>query len=193
GRVFNRNGNRVPHAAPHNAYPCRGENRWVVIGVFDDEQWHGFCRAIGDPEWTKRSEFATVAGRKQNEEELDRLVGEWTEGYTPEEVERVMQSHGVPSSVVATNRDMYEDCQLAHRQHFRKLQHPEIGEYCAESLSALLSKTPSSLRQAAPLLGQHNEHVLREILKLSDGEISDVYAEGAVTTDADLPEFRATL
>ena len=73
GRVFTRNGNYDPYAAPHGAYRCRGEDRWVAIAVTSDEEWQGLCRVLGEPEWTREERFATLSGRLTNHAELDRL------------------------------------------------------------------------------------------------------------------------
>ena len=86
GRVQNRQGNRLPYAAPHGAYRCQGDDRWCVIAVFSDDQWRALCQAIGDPQWCHEKRFATLQARKQNEDELDRLIEGWTGTRTAEEV-----------------------------------------------------------------------------------------------------------
>ena len=74
-RVAERMGNQCAYAAPHNAYRCVGDDRWCVIAAFSDEEWQSFCRVIGNPSWTADTGFSTLAGRKQNETELDRQSG----------------------------------------------------------------------------------------------------------------------
>ena len=64
GRIQPPVGSRDPYAAPHNAFRCRGDDRWCVIAVFTDEEWQGFCRVLGNPEWTKSPKFATLSARK---------------------------------------------------------------------------------------------------------------------------------
>ena len=66
-RVAGRVGNHSPYAAPHNAYRCRGEDRWCAIAVFTNEEWQSFCRVIGNPSWTRDARFATLEGRQENE------------------------------------------------------------------------------------------------------------------------------
>ena len=189
GRVMGRNGNRLPYAAPHSAYPCQGNDRWVAIAVFTDEEWQAFSRVVGNPEWTKDPKFATLLGRKENEDELDRLVGKWTVGYPAEKVEAMMQAAGVAANVVESNKDLFEDPQLQHRGYLQYLEHPVIGRHAYESPAFRLSKSPFRMFPS-PCLGQHNEYVYKEILGLSDDEIGDLYAEGVITTEANLPEWR---
>jgi crotonobetainyl-CoA:carnitine CoA-transferase CaiB-like acyl-CoA transferase len=180
GRVANRMGNRSPDAAPHGAYRCRGEDRWCAIAVFTDEEWRSFCEVIGNPAWTRKPEFATLQARKENEEELDRLVEEWTINYSPEEVMTMMQMAGVGAGLLATGEDLVEhDPQLRHRHFFHELDHPEVGKYYPIGSACVLSKSPGKL-QRAPLLGEHNEYAFKEILGMSDGEIAELVIEGVI-------------
>ncbi len=91
---------------------------------------------------------------------------------------RMMQAAGVPAGVVQTGQDLLEkDLQLKHRDFFRELDHPEIGKHYARGPSFVLSKSPW-LPRRSPLLGEHNEYVLKEILGMSDGEIAKLTIEG---------------
>jgi len=176
-RVANRVGNRCPYAVPHNAYRCRGDDRWCAIAVFTDEEWESFSKVIGNPAWTSEPKFSTLLARKENEEELDKLVEEWTINYSAEEVMHMMQVAGVAAGVLETGKDLLEhDPQLAHRHFFWELDHPEIGKHYAPGPSFVLSKAPYEL-QRAPLLSEHNEYALKEILGMSDEEIAELVVE----------------
>ncbi|MFC1864696.1 CaiB/BaiF CoA transferase family protein [Chloroflexota bacterium] len=179
-RVADRMGNRYEYAAPHGAYRCRGEDRWCAIAVLTDEEWQSFCKVIGSPAWTNEPRFSTLLARKQNEEELDRLVEEWTINHSSEEVMSMMQAAGVAAGVVETSEDLLEhDPQLRHRHFFWELDHPELGKYRALGPPFVLSKSPYEMRRA-PLLGEHNEYALKEILSMSDEEIAQLVIEGVV-------------
>jgi benzylsuccinate CoA-transferase BbsF subunit len=187
GRSVGRNGNRDRYMSPHGVFPCRGSDRWVAITVASDAQWQRFCAAMGNPPWTMDSKFATVLGRKDNEDELEKLLSEWTRNFTPEQVMTIMQDSGVPAGVVQTAEDLLNDPQLKHRQHFVTLDHPEIGPHSYHAPAYRLSETPHELKSAAPCLGQHNEFVYKEILGFSEDEIADMIAEGVITTEYDTP------
>ncbi|GAJ15444.1 unnamed protein product, partial [marine sediment metagenome] len=168
------------YAAPHNAYRCRGEDRWCAIAVFTDEDWGNFCKVIGSPAWTKEPKFSTLLARKENEKELDGLVEKWTTNHTAEEVMSMMQAAGVAAGVVENAEDLMEyDPQLKHRHFFCELDHPEIGTYRAAGSPFILSKSPYEL-QRAPLLSEHNEYVVKEILSMSDEEIAELVIEGVL-------------
>jgi len=187
----------LPDAAPHGAYRCKGEerdcvyitaygltpgrknDRWCVIAVFNDEEWRAFCCVIGDPPWTKDTRFATLAGRKENEEELDRLVEEWTRERSPEEVMLLMQRAGVPAGVVQDAEDMLvHDPHMRARGYYVYLDHPEAGHTAYDGLPFRLSDTPGQLSRPAPRMGEHTDFVCKEILGMAEEEINQCFVEG---------------
>ncbi len=180
GRVATRKGNRCSKAVPHNAYPCSGEDRWITIAVFNDRQWSGLCEAMGHPSWAKESRFRTMLGRKRNEEELDKLVGEWTSRQEAHGLMQRLQEKGVPAGVVQTAEDMFNDPQLKQRGHFVPLRHSEIGLHSYDSFAFRLSESGGEPGSAAPCLGEHNEKVYKEVLGYSEEEIADLIAEGVI-------------
>ena len=192
GRVQTRAGNRLPHAAPHGAFRCqtikietpfgeRDEGRWCVIACFSDEQWASLRQALGDPEWAHDERYATLAARKEHEDELERGIEEWTSARSPEEVMATLQSAGVPAAVVQNARDCLEgDPHLREREYYVYLEHPEAGRTAYDGPGFRLSKTPAQYRTPAPCLGEHNQQVAKEILGLSDDEIADLMVEQAL-------------
>ena len=187
GRVAEREGNRSSSSAPHGAFPCLGQDRWVTVSVSTDEEWEAFCEVIGNPDWIKDRKFRTFTGRKENEDALNTLVGEWTLKHPPEEVASLMQDAGVPAGVVENcHQDLFDDPQLKHRRHFRYLEHRVIGKHAYNAPAYILSKTPNHIHKAGPTLGEDNEYVFKEILGYSDDDIADLLMEGVITTEADL-------
>jgi benzylsuccinate CoA-transferase BbsF subunit len=173
-----RNGNRVPHASPHGVFPCLGEDRWCVITVFTDEEWKSFCNVIGNPPWTKESKFITLQGRKENEDELEKLVGKWTVQHTAEEVMHTLQATGVPAGVVQTMQDILEkDSQIKERGYLTPLKHPVIGVFGHPTPVYKLSKTKAQIR-TSPCLGEHTEHICTKLLGMSDAEFVNLLQQG---------------
>jgi len=174
-----RDGNRHRHAAPHGIYPCKGEDRWCAIAVFTDDQWHACCWAMENPPWSTEPRFATLTDRKQNEDELDCLIASWTLDFSPQEVMGRMQKAGIPCGAVQSGPDLLtDDHQLIHRNHAYRLDHPEMGDHITERAPFRLSATPSAPRWAAPCLGEHNEYVCKQILKMTDKEFLDLFTCG---------------
>lgn len=188
GRVQMRGGNRLPNASPHGAFRCKDntfndapEDRWVAFGVFNDAHWRGLLDAMGNPAWAADAKYATIPSRKQHEDELEAHITAWTRERTAEDAMAALQSRGVPAGVVQNARDMLDaDEHLKARRYYVYLDHPEAGRTAYDGPPFVLSKTPGVLRTPAPLLGEHNDYVCREILGMSDDEITEAVIEQAL-------------
>jgi len=175
-----RTGNRIPYAAPHGVFPCVGDDRWCAIAVFTNKEWKAFCHVIGDPPWTKEGKFSTLDLRKQNEDELEKLVAKWTKRHSAEEVMQMMQAAGVPAGVVQNARDILEnDSQLKERECFVMLKHPVLGAFSHPTPPYKLLKTKAQVR-TSPCLGEHNEYVCTQLLGMSDEEFVNLLADGVL-------------
>ncbi|MBL7209972.1 MAG: CoA transferase, partial [Dehalococcoidia bacterium] len=108
------------------------------------------------------------------------LVEGWTVNHTPEEVMTMLQQAGVPAGMVENAEDLFRDPQLEYRHHFVPLDHAEMGSYRISSAVFRLSRCSNEPRFAAPLLGEHNEYVLKEVLGMSDDEVADLVADGGL-------------
>jgi benzylsuccinate CoA-transferase BbsF subunit len=177
GHESMRDGNRCSFAVPHGVYRCKGENRWCAITVFSDDEWLSLCRALGSPVGLSDARFSTFELRKSNEDELDGLVEAWTINYSPEDVMTRLQHAGVAAGVVKSNREIFEDPQLAARNYFQTVQHREIGRMLQQAWPVELSRSPRESRPA-PCLGEHNEYVCTKILGMSDLEFVDYLNAG---------------
>jgi crotonobetainyl-CoA:carnitine CoA-transferase CaiB-like acyl-CoA transferase len=111
GEIIQRNGNRLAGAAPHGVFPCQGNDNWVAIAIFDNEQWQKFCQIVDNPSLFLK-DYANLADRKRNEEALEKLVTAWTLMYTAEEITSVLQPAGIPSHKVQKPVDVFSDPQL---------------------------------------------------------------------------------
>lgn len=172
--------NREAYAVPHGCYRCKGDDRWCAIAVYTDDEWHAFCRVLGSLSWTQESDFATLIGRKENEDRLDALVEEWTLTHTPEQVTEILQKAGIAAGVVASGEDLSNNPQLADRGFYKMLNHSEIGPVPFSNPPFKLSETSVEVRTAAPCFGEHTEYVCREILGISDTEFIDLLQSGVL-------------
>jgi benzylsuccinate CoA-transferase BbsF subunit len=177
-------GNRSPYVAPHGCYRCQGEDRWCAISVYTDEEWRNFCRAIGDPPWTKEPKFADLRSRLKNVEELDRLVEEWTSQHDAREVMEILQAAGVPAGVVQRAPDTLEDPQLKARNAVVEVTHPVVGKKLYPGVPFRFTNRTLPPSRPAPLLGQHTDEICRELLKLSEEEIRTLKQEGILESSS---------
>jgi benzylsuccinate CoA-transferase BbsF subunit len=180
GQAAQPRGNYDPDFAPHNNYPCAGQDKWVSIAVRTEEEWRAFCRALDNPEWTRDPRFADKASRLQHIEELDQYIRSRTEQHPAQEITELLQRHGVAAMPVMNIEDQFADPHLQERQAYVDVEHPHVGVEWLYGMSWLLSGTPGSVRAPAPLLGQHNEYVFRQLLGLPARELERLQASQVV-------------
>jgi crotonobetainyl-CoA:carnitine CoA-transferase CaiB-like acyl-CoA transferase len=177
-----RMGNRHPVYAPQGCYRCQGEDQWVAIAVASDREWEALCRVLGHPEWIKDERLADSNLRRKNQKDLDERIEIWTGQHTHQEAMRRLQEAGVPAGAVLDAAELLADEHLRARDFFWEINHPEVGprKYCG--LPIKFSKASSPSRKPAPCLGEHNEHILGELLGLSQGEITRLEEQGIIGT-----------
>ena len=180
GRSVTRNGNRSAFMAPHGAFPCRGDDQWCTVAVENDGQWAGLHRAMGEPEWAKDERFENAEGRLAHQDEIETKLSEWTQTLPPKVVMETLNREGVPAGVVQRSSDLQQDPQLAHRGFFRNLDHQEMGTIPYPGHQFRISGYDSGPRSGAPVLGQHNDEVLRDILGMTEDEITEAIIGGAL-------------
>jgi benzylsuccinate CoA-transferase BbsF subunit len=170
-RVRGCEGNRDDIMAPHGCYPCRGEDQWVAITVEDEQQWRAFCRVIGDPAWTLEERFADPISRWQNQDDLDRLVADWTRNQCRSEITTRLQEAGIAAGPSCTVTDLLNDPHLKERGFFCEVDHPEMGRAPLPRPPWNVDGKACGIYKSAPLLGEHNDYVFRTLLGLSQDEI----------------------
>jgi benzylsuccinate CoA-transferase BbsF subunit len=176
GHILKNMGNRSPRTAPHGAFACRGDDRWVAIATWSDEEWARLAQIIGleDPS------MARVAARLERVDEVEAAVSAWTADRTREDVAAQLQAEGIEAMPVQDWQDLMDDAQLEARGHFARLQHAVVGESLYQHNGFRLSDAPASYERPAPILGEHTDEVLGEILGLSARQIAEFKESGGV-------------
>jgi benzylsuccinate CoA-transferase BbsF subunit len=178
GNIETRQGNRSSYSSPHGVFPCKGEDRWCAIAVFDEQEWLSLCELMGNPAWCRDGNFESLSARKAHEDELESLIGAWTIRYDRDELFALLQEAGVTSGPVQDGSDLVDrDPQLRERQSFVRLTHPVVGECNHPTQPARLSDCPPQMK-TSPRLGEHNEYVYKEFLGIGDEEYDALLKEG---------------
>jgi benzylsuccinate CoA-transferase BbsF subunit len=188
GRAPARDGNRDPLIAPHGIFPSndRFENTgvmidmWVSIVAADDAEFGRLASAIGQPELARDPRFTTAAARKRNEDELEAAIAAWTSQRSAAEAEQILQAAGVAAAVCTPNKVVSEDAHLKERGYWVYLDHPEVGvrQHCG--VPWRMSRTETKVRAPAPLIGQHTDEVLTQVLGYSAEEVAGLREAGAL-------------
>jgi crotonobetainyl-CoA:carnitine CoA-transferase CaiB-like acyl-CoA transferase len=172
GHLMTREGNRGPLAAPQGVYACAGQDQWVALAVATDEQWRALVEVIGRPSWALAGSLDTEAGRRAGHDGIDAGLSSWFAGRDRDEAVGLLTAAGVPATAVAEAYGVDDDRQLRARGYFEPVDHPIVGRQAYPAWPFHLAGGPASdFGAPAPLLGQHNEEVLRGLLGLSDEDL----------------------
>jgi len=168
-----RMGNTHPVYAPHSVYRCWGVDRWLALEIHSDKEFAILTRIINKPELSEDPRFTNMASRKKNESELDKIIEGWTRQRDRDWMVDEFCKAGLAASPSRDARDLYADTHLKARHAFVTIDHPELGELELVGMPWKMSDLEMA-RIHAPLLGEHNQYVLNELLGLSDIEIANL-------------------
>jgi crotonobetainyl-CoA:carnitine CoA-transferase CaiB-like acyl-CoA transferase len=180
GRVAGAVGHESPYACPHGVYRTAGEERYVAIAVESAKQWKAL-RTVAPLEDFADASLEKLEARIERRDAIETRLQTWCAEQEPFELAARLQQAGVPAYVVLRPTDLYEDPQLLHREFFVTLEHAVMGPTPYDGLMTRFSRTPGRLRRAGPTIGEHTEEVLRDVLGLSDDEITQYAIAGALT------------
>jgi len=186
GTLLARDGNRGPTAAPQNLYRAAdtddaGErDAWVAIAVATDDQWLALRDALGRPAWAMDPALATATGRRQQHDAIDRHLTSWCDARRGDEIVDCLWDVGVPVAKVMQPHEQATLAQLQFRGYFEEVDHPIAGTARHGTLPIRFSRGPDRFhRSPAPLLGEHNHEVLRD-LGVSDEEMAELDDHGVI-------------
>ncbi len=181
GRLIARAGNRGPVAAPQNIYPCRGTERWIALAVVTDAQWAALVDLLGRPAWTAEPTLERAEGRRARHDLIDGELTRWFAEQALDAAVARLVARGVPAAPVVSPREVDQNPQLRARGFFETVTHPVVGAHDYPGLPMRFSAGPERwFRAPAPMLGQHNEEILRGLLGLDEAEIAALRADGII-------------
>jgi crotonobetainyl-CoA:carnitine CoA-transferase CaiB-like acyl-CoA transferase len=187
GRVTARHGDRSDWAAPQGCYRCAGDDRWAVISCSDDAEFARMAGAMGHAEWLDDARFSTVLARHEHHDELDAAITTWTSSRDHYDVMHELQKAGVKAAAVLDGKEILFDPQLKARGHFDVVDQPLLGKRpIPRHVAAKFGRFVAKAVLPAPLLGQHNEEVLKEI-GYSNAEIAKLKEDAVIADEPKLP------
>ena len=135
---------------------------------------------MGHPGWTEKKEFSSGPKREAHATQLDELLEKWTSTQNAEEVVQRLQRVGVPAGVVQNAEDLAHDPQLLARGAFAQLKHPILGTTVTDTYPLNMEVSQKDAWKAAPLLGEANQYVFKELLGLSEEQYSLYVKRGII-------------
>ena len=156
-----RTGVGMPLGAPATILPCKDGYVWMM--ALEPGQWDGLRRAMGDPEWARTELFRDMFSRAQNADVIYPLIEQWTMEHGKQEIMDLCQANGCPTTALFTVAEVAEHPHLVERGFFIDLEHPALGSIRTLGAPIRLPDSPGGPRRAAPLLGEHNQEIVRTL------------------------------
>jgi crotonobetainyl-CoA:carnitine CoA-transferase CaiB-like acyl-CoA transferase len=182
GIELHRNGNRGPEASPQGVYRCRGDDDWVALALLDDAAWPALAALIGRPELGREPALMTQSGRRFQADQIDKLLSDWTAQRTVSDAVRALRANGVAASAVVAPPALLDDEHLLARGFWETVEHPVVGSYRCTGMPFTFAGRPRRwARTPPPLYGQHTVEVLTDLLGLTEDELADLRAAGAIS------------
>ena len=169
GRFDKRTGVGMPLGAPATILPCRDGHVWML--ALEPGQWNGLRKVMGDPEWASLEMFQDMYSRAQNADVIYEFIREWTLQHGKMEIMEKCQAAGCPVTAVFTIAEAAAQPHLRARDYFVDMEHPQLGRLKNLGAPFKLPACPGGPERPAPLLGQHNAEVYRELLGLGAADV----------------------
>lgn len=177
--VRERSGAILPGVAPSNLYPTLDDS-WVLIAANQDTVFRRLAQAMERQELADDSRFLGHNDRGQNQEELDKIIADWTRARNSGELLDALEAHSVPAGKIYRAPEMMSDPHFAARDAIVRFEHPNLGQFPVQNVVPKLSDTPGCIRWLGPELGQHTTEVLKSVLQLSSADIRGLSDRGVI-------------
>jgi crotonobetainyl-CoA:carnitine CoA-transferase CaiB-like acyl-CoA transferase len=172
-------GNASITAAPHDCYPCRGEDRWCVIAVENEQQWAALAKILG-ANVAADQRFYTMENRLKHREELNRIIERWTRERDNHEIMNQLQQAGVPCGAVQDGADLNGDPHLKERGFIVAVDNERLGRVVLPSFPLRFANAALTRKWEFPVLGRDSDAVLREVVGYSEETIAAHHRDGVL-------------
>lgn len=178
GQPAKRYGNAHANIVPYQAFRARDQHMTIAVGT--DRQFRALCEIIGKPELADDSRFATNSSRVEHRDELVPILQEAFEQQDAGYWLDACQSADIPSGLINSIEQVFSHPQTIARNMVVEVPHPTAGSVKLAGIPFEMSRTPASVRTAPPLLGQHTEEVLVDLLGRTQSDVEDMRERGVI-------------
>ncbi|MFA7602698.1 MAG: CoA transferase [Novosphingobium sp.] len=179
GEVPQSDGNFHPEICPHGAYPCQSAG-WISIAAATEAEWQALCGVLAADDLAADPRFASLALRLENRHALDAALAALTAHQDAADLAERLRAAGVPASKSMSSIDLCSDAYLWGREAYRMVTDHAKGSRPIIGPSWRITPDGPSVERGAPLPGEHNDYVYREILGLPQDRLDDLIARKIV-------------
>ena len=182
GDATPRAGNDSGGGQPGRILKCKGwesdPNAYIYF-ITQAPVWDKICDVIGEPDWKTHPDYAKPAARLPRLNDIFARIEQWTMARTKFEAMEILNGHDIPCGPILSMKELAEDRSLRATGTVVEVDHPARGKYLSVGNPIKLSASPSDVARS-PLLGEHTEEILREVLGLGDAQVTDIRDSGAL-------------
>ncbi|KAA0594789.1 formyl-CoA transferase [Azospirillum lipoferum] len=182
GDTVPRAGNASGGGQPGWILKCKGwetdPNAYIYF-IAQAPVWKSICKVIGKEEWITDPDYATPVARLPRLMQIFGTVEEWTKTLTKFEVMDILNKYDIPCGPILSMKEIAEDKSLYETGTLVEVEHPTRGSYLTVGNPIKLSDSPTEVTRS-PLLGEHTDEILRDVLGFSEREIVDIRDSGAI-------------
>lgn len=175
-----RSGNASGGGQLGNALQCKpgGPNDYIYV-ICQEAVWEPFMTLIGRTDMLADPKFAKIDARRKHQDEMWKNIEAWTRQHGKFEVMRLLNEIDVPCGPILSMKDLIEDKSLQERGIVVDVKHPKRGVFKTVGCPIVLSDSAAEVT-SSPLLGEHTDEILKQIMNYGEKEIAQLRAEGVV-------------
>src|SRR5213592_454954 len=182
GDAVPRAGNDSGGGQPGRILKCKGwetdPNAYIYF-ITQAAVWEKICDVIGEPGWKTHPDYAKPAARLPRLNEIFARVEQWTMTKSKFEAMEILNKDDIPCGPILSMKEIIEDQSLRATGTVVEVDHPTRGKYISVGNPIKLSDSPSEVTRS-PLLGEHTDEILRQVLGFSDHQVAEIHDSGAL-------------
>ena len=182
GDATPRAGNDSCGGQPGRILKCKGApedpNAYIYF-ITQAPVWEKICDVIGEPTWKTDPEYATPKARLPKLNEIFARIEQWTMSKTKFEAMDILNEFDIPCGPILSMKELADDASLRKTGTVVEVDHPTRGKYLSVGNPIKLSDSPAEVKRS-PLLGEHTDEILREVLGFSDHQVAEIHDSGAL-------------
>lgn len=178
GQDPQRQGSQHPNLVPYGIFPA-AEDGSIVVACLTPGFWGRICKSIGRPELTDDPRYDTLEKRRDARDEVNEIVSEFTRRHTVDELVRIFTEFEVPHAPILGVTDALAQPQAVHRNMVVEVEHQTLGTIPIVNRPVTFEGQPAP--EAPPVLGQHTDEILRQVLDLTPERIAELRAAKAIS------------
>ncbi len=165
-------GNQHPTICPYETF--KASDGYINIAVANDKLWHKLCDLLGLDEIENDPRFSSNPKRVENRDELFPIIDKIISTKKSTEWLKIFDEEGIPSGPILTVDSVVNHPQVQARKMVTEISHPKAGQIKLTGIPVKLSDTPGSIENPPPLLGQHTDEILSDVLGYSKEKITEL-------------------